>query len=397
MEKYSWQLAPGSRQQLFISSKSFYLSAATLLYAKTKEKLRMEEWIEQLQNSVNTLEKLKEYINVTPQEEEGITTLNTQWGTTPYFASLMVRDDPNCPIRKQVVPSVKEKENRYGIPNYLIWKENRATDEIRPDSIARQYYDRIAFTVTDVCANYCRHCFRKELVVDRDLKLRMDVEEGLDWIREHEEIRDVLVTGGDPFILSDERIEYLIRKLREIPHIEMIRFGTRTPIVLPHRITQSLMKVLSKYHRVPLWVNTQCNHPNEITEKTAQAVYDLLSCGVNVGNQAVLLKGINDDVESFRKLHQKLLTVRIRPYYVFYCEPAPGIDHFRTPVEKGAELIRDALRGHTTGLAQPMYVIATNIGKIPLMPDYYLVDKNEKEYTLRNYKGEITTLPNIPD
>ena len=357
----------------------------------------MEEWIEQLQNSVNTLEKLKEYINVTPQEEEGITTLNTQWGTTPYFASLMVRDDPNCPIRKQVVPSVKEKENRYGIPNYLIWKENRATDEIRPDSIARQYFDRIAFTVTDVCANYCRHCFRKELVVDRDLKLRMDVEEGLDWIREHEEIRDVLVTGGDPFILSDDRIEYLIRKLREIPHIEMIRFGTRTPIVLPHRITQSLMKVLSKYHRVPLWVNTQCNHPNEITEKTAQAVYDLLSCGVNVGNQAVLLKGINDDVESFRKLHQKLLTVRIRPYYVFYCEPAPGIDHFRTPVEKGAELIRDALRGHTTGLAQPMYVIATNIGKIPLMPDYYLVDKNEKEYTLRNYKGEITTLPNIPD
>jgi lysine 2,3-aminomutase len=355
----------------------------------------MEEWIEQLQNSVNTFDKLKEFINVSPEEEEGITTLNTKWGTTPYFASLMQRDDPNCPIRKQVVPSVKERENRYGIPNYLIWKENRATDEVRPDSIARQYYDRVAFTVTDVCANYCRHCFRKELVVDRDLKLRMDVDEGLDWIREHGEVRDVLVTGGDPFILSDERIEYLIRKLREIPHIEMIRFGTRTPIVLPHRINQGLMKVLSGYHKVPIWVNTQCNHPNEITEQTAQTVYDLLSCGVNVGNQAVLLKGINDDVETFRKLHQKLLAVRIRPYYVFYCEPAPGIDHFRTPVEKGAELIRDALRGHTTGLAQPMYVIATNIGKIPLMPDYYIVDKNEKEYTLRNYKGEMTTLPNI--
>ena len=357
----------------------------------------MEEWIEQLQNSVNTLEKLKEYVNVTPEEEEGITTLNTKWGTTPYFASLMDRDDPNCPIRKQVVPSVKEKENRYGIPNYLIWKENRDTEEVRPDSIARQYYDRIAFTVTDVCANYCRHCFRKELVVDRDLKLRMDVDEGLEWIQEHEEIRDVLITGGDPFILSDERIEYLIRKLREIPHIEMIRFGTRAPIVLPHRITAGLKKILSGYHKVPLWINTQCNHANEITEKTAEAVYDLLSCGVNVGNQAVLLKGINDDVDSFRALHQTLLAVRIRPYYVFYCEPAPGIDHFRTPVEKGAELIRDALRGHTTGLAQPMYVIATNIGKVPLMPDYYFVDKNEKEYTLRNYKGEITTLPNIPE
>jgi lysine 2,3-aminomutase len=251
--------------------------------------------------------------------------------------------------------------------------------------------------VTDVCANYCRHCFRKELVVDRDLKLRFDFEEGIEWITNHKEVRDILITGGDPFILSDDKIEYLIRKLREIPHIEMIRFGTRTPIVLPHRITDDFKKILSGFHRVPIWVNTQCNHPKEITEKTAEAVYNLLSCGVNVGNQAVLLKGINDDVETFRELHQKLLAVRIRPYYVFYCEPAPGIDHFRTPVEKGAELIRDALRGHTTGLAQPMYVIATNIGKIPLMPDYYIVDKNEKEYTLKNYQGIYTTIPNIPE
>ena len=357
----------------------------------------MEEWIEQMQNSVNTLDRLKEFINVTPEEEKAITTLNTKWGTTPYFASLMDRDDPACPIRRQVVPSLKEKENRYGIPDYLIWKENRATEEVRPDSIARQYHDRIAFTVTDVCANYCRHCFRKELVVDRDLKLRMDVDEGLQWIGEHNEIRDVLVTGGDPFIFSDDKIEYIIRKLREIPHIEMIRFGTRTPIVLPHRINDGLKKVLSGYHRVPIWINTQCNNAREITEMTGRAVYDLLACGVNVGNQAVLLKGINDEIETFRELHQKLLTVRIRPYYVFYCEPAPGIDHFRTPVEKGAELIRDAIRGHTTGLAQPMYVMDTNIGKIPLVPDYYIVDKSEEEYKLRNYEGRFSTMPNIPE
>jgi len=357
----------------------------------------VEEWVEQLKASVNNLERLEAFVNVTPEEKEAITTLDTKWGTTPYFASLMDPDDPGCPVRRQVVPSVKEKENRYGIPNYLIWKENRDTDEIRPDSIARQYFDRIAFTVTDVCANYCRHCFRKELVVDRDLKLRFDVEEGLEWIREHKEIRDVLITGGDPFILSDDKIAFLITKLREISHIEMIRFGTRTPIVLPHRITEGLKKKLIGFHKVPVWVNTQCNHPNEITEKTARAVYDLLSCGINVGNQAVLLKGINDDVETFRALHQKLLSVRIRPYYVFYCEPAPGIDHFRTPVEKGAELIRDAIRGHTTGLAQPMYVIATNIGKIPLMPDYYMVKKTKKEYTFRNYKGQITKMPNIPE
>ncbi len=357
----------------------------------------MEEWIEQLQNSVNTLDRLKEFINVSREEEEAITTLNTKWGTTPYFASLMDPDTPDCPIRKQVIPSMKETENRYGISNYLIWEENRDTEEIRPDCIARQYRDRIAFTVTDICATYCRHCFRKELVVDRDLKLRFDLEEGIEWIREHEEIRDVLITGGDPFILSDQKIEYLIRRLREIHHVEMIRFGTRTPIVLPHRITDGLKKILSSYHRVPIWVNTQCNHPKEITEKTARAVFNLLSCGVNVGNQAVLLKGINDDVKTFRKLHQKLLAVRIRPYYVFYCEPAPGIDHFRTPVEKGAELIRDALQGHTTGLAQPMYVIATNIGKIPLMPDYYIIEKNEKEYTLKNYQGIYTTWPNMPE
>jgi len=357
----------------------------------------MEQWVEQLQNSVNTLDRLKTYIRVTPDEERAITTLKTKWGSTPYFVSLMDPENPDCPIRKQVIPSMKETQNTYGIPNYLIWKENRDTDEVRPDSIARQYHDRIAFTVTDVCANYCRHCFRKEVVVDRDLKLRMDVDEGLAWIREHAEIRDVLVTGGDPFVLSDEKIEFLVRKLREIPHIQMIRFGSRTPIVLPHRITEGLRKVLDGFHPVPIWVNTQCNHPKEITERTAQAVFDLLRCGVNVGNQAVLLKGINDDVETFRALHQKLLQVRIRPYYVFYCEPAPGIDHFRTPVEKGAELIRDAIRGHTTGLAQPMYVVATNIGKIPLMPDYYIMDKNDTEYTLKNYQGKQTTWPNIPE
>lgn len=357
----------------------------------------MEEWVEQLQNSVNTLEKLRSQINVTKEEEKAITTLNTKWGATPYFVSLMDKDDPKCPIRMQVVPSLKEKENRFGIPNYLIWKENRDTDEVRPDSIARQYHDRIALTVTDVCANYCRHCFRKELVVDRDLKLRMDVDEGIEWIREHKEIRDVLITGGDPFILSDDKIEYIIRKLREIDHLEMIRFGTRSPIVLPHRITEGLQKILSPYHKIPIWINTQCNHAKEITDKTAKAVFDLLKCGVNVGNQAVLLKGINDDVESFRALHQKLLTVRIRPYYVFYCEPAPGIDHFRTPVEKGAELIRDAIRGHTTGLAQPMYVVATNIGKIPLIPDYYIMGKTDQEYTLKNYQGKLTKWPNIPE
>ncbi len=303
------------------------------------------EWQQQIRESVNTIEKLEKFINLSDSERHALETLKTTWGTTPYFASLMDKDDPNCPIRKQVIPSLKEQINEYGMENYLVWKENRATEEIRPDSIARQYHDRVAFTVVQACGIYCRHCFRKELIVDQDLQLNFDVEEGLAWIAEHPEVRDVLITGGDPLLLSDEKLEYLITKLREMPHIEMIRIGSRLPIVLPHRITEGLKKAIGGFHHVPVWINTQCNHPKEITEKTAKAVYELMSCGINVGNQAVLLKGINDDVDTFRELHQKLLRIRIRPYYIFYCEPAPGIDHFRTTVEKGAELIRDGLRG----------------------------------------------------
>jgi len=356
----------------------------------------MEAWQEQLHNAIRTLDQLRHYINVTPEEEKAIKEMGRRWQIPPHYASLMDRNDPDCPVRRQSVPSLLEGVNRYGIPNYLEWKENRAVGEKRPDCIARQYYDRIAFCVTQVCSIYCRHCFRKELTIDDSLSLHLDLEEGFAWIADHPEIRDVLITGGDPFILTDDTIEYIIRRLREIRHIEMIRFGTRTLVTLPDRITENLCRILSGFHSVPIWVNTQFNHPKEITPASAEAVYRLTQCGVPVNNQSVLLRGINDDVTTFRKLCQQLLAIRIRPYYLFYCEPAPGLDHFRTPVEKGAELIRDAIRGHTTGMAQPMFVVATNIGKIPIAPDYYLVEKNEKEYVFRNYKGEKTTLPNIP-
>lgn len=356
-----------------------------------------EEWQTQLIDFVDTTQQLENYINLTVEERNVLESNRTTWGTTPYFASLMDPDDPLCPIRKQVIPSREEQANVYGMDNYLIWKENRDNEENRPDTIARQYEDRVAFTVTQNCGVYCRHCFRKELVVDGDLKFDFNVEEGLHWISQHPEVRDVLITGGDPLLLPDDQIAYLIERLRDMSHVEMIRIGSRVPIVLPQRITENLKKILGGYHKVPIWINTQCNHPKELTEEVAWGVYELMTCGINVGNQAVLLKGINDDVETFRELHQKLLKVRIKPYYVFYCEAAPGIDHFRTPVEKGAELIRDALRGHTTGLAQPMHVVATNIGKIPLMPDYYINDKDEKNYTLRNHKGQMTKIPNVQE
>ena len=361
------------------------------------------QWQEQIKNQVNTIEKLNQYIDITPDEEKAIKTLNIRWGTTPYYASLMDKNNPDCPIRRMVIPSMSESNNKYGIPNYLVFKENREkTDrfgekEKRPDSVARQYDDRVAFTVTDVCASYCRYCFRREAVIDQNLHLRFDVEEGLEWIRKHEEIRDVLITGGDPLMLSDDNIKYLLDSLRSIPHLEMIRIHTKMPNTCPHRITKNLLKILGQEHDIPIWLNVHFNHPKEITDKIKKVILDITRAGINVGNQGVVLKGINDDVDTFRELHQKLLSVRIRPYYMFHCQLAPGVDHFRAPVEKGAELIRDGIRGHTSGLAQPMYVVATNFGKIPLMPDYYFLGNGGDKYRLKSYKKDLTSIPYITE
>ncbi len=361
------------------------------------------QWQEQIKDQVNSLEKLSQYIDITSDEEEAIKTLNMRWGTTPYYASLMDKNDPDCPIRKMVIPSMKENENEHGIPNYLVFKENRkktdrfGEDEKRPDSVARQYDDRVAFTITDVCPSYCRYCFRREAVIDQELRLRFDADEGLEWIRKHEEIRDVLLTGGDPLMLSDKDIKYLIDSLRGIPHLEMIRIHTKMPITCPQRITKDLLEILGQESDIPIWMNVHINHPKEITDKIKKVIWDILHTGINVGNQGVVLRGINDDVDTFRKLHQKLLSVRIRPYYMFHCQLAPGVDHFRAPVEKGAELIRDGIRGHTSGLAQPMYAVSTNYGKIPLMPDYYIKANGGKTYKLQSYKKDITYLPYIPE
>lgn len=250
----------------------------------------MQDWQAQLSNFVNTIGRLEEHVNLTENERKALESNTTTWGTTPYFASLMNRDDPTCPIRRQVIPSSEEQNNVYGMDNYLIWKENRDNEENRPDTIARQYKDRVAFTVNQTCTIYCRHCFRKELVVNKDLRLNFDFEEGLEWISQHPEVRDVLITGGDPLLLPDEKIAYLIDRLRGMEHIEIIRFGSRAPIVLPQRITKDLKEILGGYHKVPIWLNTQCNHPKELTDEVARAVYDLNTCGVNVGNQAVLLR-----------------------------------------------------------------------------------------------------------
>ncbi len=367
-----------------------------------------EEWKKQQQGLVKTIEQLREYINVTQEEEEAIAIAKEKrltWGATPYYSALMDPDNPDCPIRQQIIPKFTEEGAQFERENYLYWKENRVEDggsnpfsnDGRPVSIGRQYEDRIAFTVLDNCPVFCQFCFRTEATQHKqeDLRFASHVKAGFEWIEKHPEIRDVLVTGGDPLTLGDRRIEEIIRRLRAIPHVEFIRFGSRVPVALPQRITPSLMKILGGFHKVPIWINTHFNHPKEITEESARAVYDLLSCGVQVGNQAVLMKGINDDEETFIKLHKKLLTIRVRPYYLFYCEAAPGAGRFMTTVERGAELV-NALRGHTTGLAQPMYVLATRIGKINLGPDSSIIAKDDKQYTLQNHRGETITIPVVP-
>jgi len=323
----------------------------------------MEAWIEQLKNRVNTIKHLKALVTVSAQEEAALRAIDSRWGTTLYFASLMDKTNPNCPIRKQVIPSIAE------VRALRSWDLSKKTlppafpGNSTPECIVQKYPDRVAFIVSDRCASYCRFCFRKELVMTKTKPLSLKVEEGIRWIRTAHHIRDVLITGGDPFILSDDRIEHLVRRLREIPHIEMIRFGTRTPIVFPQRITAPLCRILGGFHRVPIWVNTHCNHPKEITMHTARAIFKLLSSGVNVGNQAVLLRGINDDQDTLRRLHQKLLSIRIRPYYLFHCEMAPGNEAFRTPIALGKTLLTRALCGHTTGLARPIYAVDTEKGK----------------------------------
>lgn len=317
-------------------------------------------WKETIVSDINTLSSL---IDLNEEEIYCLENTKYKWATTRHFISLMHEKNSDCPIRKQVIPSIHELTPSK-FKDYLIWKENR-NDKNIPDCIARQYKDRIAFLVSNVCSSYCRYCFRKEAILDTSLNLKIKYKEGLDWISNHKEIRDVLITGGDPLMLSNTILEYLLIELRSIPHIEMVRIGTRMPVVLPERIDNGFLKIIKGKYRTSIWINIQCNHPNEITKILEDKIYKIICCGVNVGNQSVLLKGINDSKDILRKLNQELLRIRVRPYYLFHCEPAPGNEHFSTSFEEGCKLIDDALLGHTSGLARPHYVIATNKGKIP--------------------------------
>jgi lysine 2,3-aminomutase len=311
---------------------------------------------------------------------------------TPYYLSLVdVNDYENDPVFRQAFPSIQELHHS----NYDM--EDPLHEEVDSPvlGITHRYPDRVLFHVSNVCSMYCRHCTRKRKVGDVDSVPSKDViDKGIEYIKNHPEIRDVLLSGGDPFLLSNEYLDYILSNINEIDHVKVVRIGTRTPVVLPQRINQSLLDVLKKYDN--LWLNTHFNHPREITNSAKAALKKLSSIGIPLGNQSVLLRDVNDCPRIMMKLVHDLVDNRVRPYYMYQCDLSEGLEHFRTDVGKGIEII-ESLRGHTSGFAVPTYVIDApgGGGKIPVMPNY-LISWSSRKVVLRNYEGVITTY-NMPE
>ncbi len=345
------------------------------------------DWHWQMSNRITTHEELLNYISLLPEEIEHIRRClkNFRMAITPYYFSLIDFQDPECPIKKQSIPTVHELQKS---PCDLTDPLHEEADSPVP-GLTHRYPDRVLLLVTDQCSMYCRHCTRRRMAGQTDHALPLNrFKLAVEYIRSNPQIRDVLISGGDPFTLSDERIEFILSNLRSIPHVEIIRIGTRTPVVLPMRITDHLIEVLQKYH--PIWINTHFNHPKELTTEACSALSKLANAGIPLGNQSVLLKGINDCPAIMKKLVHELVKNRVRPYYLYQCDLSNGIEHFRTSVSTGIEII-EMLRGHTSGFAVPTFVVDApgGGGKIPLQPNYLISQSNDK-IILRNYEGVIT-------
>lgn len=346
------------------------------------------DWNWQVRNRIDNIEDLKKVINMTKEEEEGIkkSLEMLRMGITPYYASLMDPDDPNCPIRKQAVPNQYETYKSAADMDDPLHE-----DEDSPvPGLTHRYPDRVLLLITDMCSMYCRHCTRRRFAGQQDATMPMDkVDAAIDYIRNTPVVRDVLLSGGDCLLVSDEKLEYIIKQLREIPHVEIVRLGSRTPVVLPQRITPELVNMLKKYH--PIWLNTHFNHSKEMTPEAEEALRLLADAGIPLGNQSVLLRGVNDCVHIMRDLVHKLVINRVRPYYIYQCDLSTGIEHFRTPVSKGIEII-EGLRGHTSGFAVPTFVVDApgGGGKTPVMPQY-VISQSPGKVILRNFEGVITT------
>ena len=325
---------------------------------------------------------------MTPEEEEGVKkTLSTlRMAITPYYLSLIDPENPNCPVRRQAIPTGAET---YQSAADLLDPLHEDEDSPTP-GLTHRYPDRVLMLITDMCSMYCRHCTRRRFAGQKDDESPADkIEKCIEYVERTPTVRDVLLSGGDALMVSDEKLEYIISRLRAIPHVEIIRIGSRTPVVCPQRITDDLVNMLKKYH--PIWLNTHFNHPNEVTEESAAACAKLANAGIPLGNQSVLLRGVNDCVNVMKRLVHALVKMRVRPYYIYQCDLSMGLEHFRTPVSKGIEII-EGLRGHTSGYAVPTFVVDApgGGGKTPVMPQY-VVSQSPGKVVLRNFEGVITT------
>ena len=352
-----------------------------------------DDWRWQMRHRLRTAEDLERFVHPTPGEREAIeqTADVFRWTITPYYASLMHPTDPACPVRRQVVPHAGEMApDIVGVADPL--------DEVGHSpvkNLVHNYPDKVAFCVTSECAVYCRYCLRKRMVGDSDFMMRKDdLRAGIAYIARTPAIRDVLLTGGDPLVFSDDNLDWLLGALRAIPHVEIIRIGSRLPVVLPQRITPALCAVLKKHH--PVWLNTHFNHPHELTAETAKAAAMLADAGVPVGNQTVLLAGVNDDLGAMKALVEGLVRLRIRPYYVYHAQLIGGTAHLRTSIERGMALMK-GLRGHTSGFAVPAYVLDTPDGKVPLTRDY-VRGRAGRHVVMETTRGTLWAEPNpLPD
>lgn len=347
-------------------------------------------WIWQLKNRITTLEQLEQYIELTPEERAGCEHANTKlaMAITPYFFNLIDREDPNCPVRKQVIP--REGEMTVGQEEML---DPVGEDGHSPvPGLVHRYPDRVLFLVTDRCAAYCRYCTRSRLVSNaQDYNFHPEFEAGLTYIEQHPEVRDVLLSGGDPLLLSDKKLDYLLGRLRAIPHVEFIRIGSRIPVFLPQRITPELCEIFKKHG--PIWMSIHTNHPKECTQTLKDACDRLSFAGVPLGNQSVLLKDVNDDADIMKALVHRLVRMRVRPYYIYQCDLITGSAHLRANVCKGIEIMKQ-LRGHTTGYSVPQFVIDApgGGGKVPINPQY-ITKIDDEAIHFKNFEGKLYRYP----
>lgn len=366
--------------------KTEFVSKRAKIYADVPDE-KWNDWRWQLSHRLNTVEEIEKVLLLTESERKALQTQGLfRVDITPYFISLIDSEDPNDPIRKQVIPVAEEMQSFTA-----MMEDSLAEDRHSPvPGLVHRYPDRVLMLVTTQCASYCRYCTRSRIVGDPGQTFkREEFEMQIEYLKRTPQVRDVLLSGGDPLVLAPKVLEELLTRLREIPHIEIVRIGSRVPVFMPMRVTQELCDMLAKFH--PLWLNIHVNHPSEISKELADATDRLTKAGIPLGNQSVLLAGVNDNVHIQRQLVQDLVRIRVRPYYLYQCDLVEGAGHFRTPVAKGIEIM-EGLRGHTSGYAVPQFIVDApgGGGKIPLMPNY-LLSMSDHKVILRNYEGYITT------